>query len=235
MKSYWILEKQMRAKKAFQIAVMGLLVICFAASAKSLPLQVQPNVPHWAGLPTDTSADLRAEGIYAGKYERLLQGEVLTESRPVPAGKSGVHVAAFGTIRGSVDKLWRVVDDCGTSPPVMPYLQSCRVVEPDHPLPPNRRWEQLKINFRILLFSSNVTLVNEKTIEAPNYLRWKQVRGNAKVNEGYFRIISITPDTQLVVYDELVDPAPASLPGFIKRWIIEQCLPELITSLRDHV
>ena len=118
---------------------------------------------------------------------------------------------------------------------VLPYLQSCRVVEPDHPLPPNRRWEQLKIDFRILFFSSNVTLVNENTIEAPNYLRWKQVRGGAKVNEGYLRIISITPDTQLVIYDELVDPGPASLPGFVKRWIIEQCLPELIASLRDHV
>lgn len=225
----------MRAKKAFQVAVTSLFVLSFVASAKSLPLPIQPNVPHWAGLPADTSANLRDEGIHAEKYERLLEGEVLTESRPVPAGKLGVHVAAFGTVHGSVDKLWHVVDGCGTSPPVLPYLQSCRVVEPDHPLPPNRRWEQLKIDFRILFFSSNVTLVNENTIEAPNYLRWKQVRGGAKVNEGYLRIISITPDTQLVVYDELVDPGPTSLPGFIKRWIIEQCLPELIASLRDHV
>ena len=228
----------MRAKKAFQVTpmalAMALFVMCFAAWAKPLPQQIQPAVPHWADLPADTSAKIGAEGIHAGEYERLLQGEVVTEQRPVPAGKSGVHVVAFGTIPGSVDKLWELIENCGKSHPVMPYLQSCRVVEPDHPLPPNRRWELLKIEFHMLFFSTETMLVNEKTMEAPDYLGWKQVRGDAKVNEGYFRIISITPDTQLVVYDALVDPGPL-VPGFVKTWIVKNTLPEVITALRDHV
>ncbi len=224
----------MRAKKTFQVAAIALFMMCFTAWAKPLPQQIQSTVPHWADLPADTSAKVKAEGISAGKYERLLRGEVVTERRPVPDGKSGVHVVTFGTIPGGVDKLWGVLENCGKSPPIMPYLQSCRVVEPDHPLPPNSRWELLKIDFHIAFFSIKTMLVNEKTIEAPNSVRWKQVRGDAKVNEGYFRIISITSGTQLVVYDALVDPGPL-IPGFVKTWVVENTLPDLITALRDHV
>jgi len=70
-------------------------------------------------------------------------------------------------------------------------------------------------------------------MEAPNYLRWNQVRGGAKVNEGYYRIITIAPDTQLLVYDALVDPG-VSVPDFVKTWIIGECLPGVITALRDR-
>jgi hypothetical protein len=116
----------------------------------------------------------------------------------------------------------------------MPYLQSCRIVEPDYPIPPNSRWEQLKIDFHMAFFSIKTMLVNENTVEAPNFLRWKQVRGDAKVNEGYYRIISITSGAQLIVYDALVDPG-GLIPGFVKTWVVENTLPDLITALRDHV
>ena len=60
------------------------------------------------------------------------------------------------------------------------------------------------------------------------------MRGDTKVNEGYYRIITIAPDTQLVVYDALVDPG-ISVPGFVKTWIIGKSLPGVITSLRDRM
>ncbi len=224
----------MQAKKYLQVAVVALFMISLTAWAKPLPQQIRTDVPRWADLPSDTSAKLRDEGIHAEKYERLLQGEVVTEQRPVPAGKTGVHVCTCGAISGSVDKLWEVLENCGKSPPILPYLKSCRVVDADRPLGPDRRWELLEIDFRMFCFSTKTTMVNEKTIEAPNYLRWKQVRGDTKVNEGYFRVISITPDTQVVVYDALVDPGPL-VPGFVKTWVLKNTLPDVIKALRDHV
>ena len=191
-------------------------------------------MPHWADLPADTSAKLRAEGINAGIYGRLIQGEVVTEPRPVPAGKSGVQLVTFGTISGNVDKLWDVVENCGRSSPILPYLKSCTILEPDYSLPPNQRWEQLKIDLNMVFFSIDTLLVNEMTYEAPNYVRWKQVHGIAKVSEGYFRIISITPSTQIVVYNVLVDPG-SLIPEFMKTWVVKKTLPDLITVLRDHV
>jgi hypothetical protein len=224
----------MRAKKAFLFAAIALFVMCFTARAKPLPQQILPAVPHWTDLPADISAKLSAEGIHAGSYERLLQGEVVMEKRPVPAGKSGVHIAGFGIIPATVDKVWDVAENCGKSPPIVPYLVSCTIVEPDHPLPPNRRWEQWKIDFHLLFFSFKSSMVDEETIDAPNYIGWNQVRGDVKVNEGYIRIISISPEAQLVVYDELVDPGRL-IPGFVKAWVITKTLPEIITAMRDHV
>jgi len=227
------LEEQMRAKNAFQVAFTGLFMMGVTAWAEPLQ-QPQPTALHWSELPANISANLRAEGIQIEKYERLLRGEVLTESRSVPAGKSGVHMAAFGAIRGSADKLWNELGDCGNSPPILPYLQSCKVVESDHPLPPNRRWEELKIDFRMAFFSIKTTVVNEMTFETPNYLRWNQVRGDAKISEGSFRIISLTPGTQIVAYEALVDSGPL-VPGFIETWALKNTLQELITALRDRV
>ncbi len=231
-----IIGKASQPKKevCLYLILIGFFVIDFTASAKALPKQMQLTAPQWADLVTHTSAELAAEGIHAEKYERLLQGEVLTEQRAVPVGKSGVHVAIFGMINGSFDKLWDVLENCGRSPPILDYLKSCRVVEPDYHLASNRRWELLEIDFRMMCFSTKTTVVNEKTIEAPNYLRWKQVRGDAKFNEGYFHVISISPCTQLVVYDALVDPGPL-IPGFVKKWVLKNTLPEVIKALRDNV
>ena len=194
----------------------------------------QPPAPHWGSLPADTAAGLKTEGIHEEKYERLAGGDVLTERRPVPAGKTGVHMAALGIVRSPVDKLWKAIEDCGETPAFLPHLESCALVKPDYPLAPNQRWEELEMNFRILFFNKSARLVNEDTMEAPNYLRWNQVRGDAKVNEGYYRIITIVPDTQLVVYDALVDPG-VSVPDFVKTWIIRKSLPGVITALRDRL
>jgi uncharacterized membrane protein len=193
----------------------------------------QPSAPHWGGLPADTAAGLEAEGIVAQKYERLAGGEVLTERRPIPSGKTGVHMAAFGIVRSPVEKVWNAIVDCEKTPSFMPHLDSCELVRPDHPLAPNQKWEQLDMSFRILFFNKSARLVNEATMEAPNYLKWNQVRGDAKVNEGYYRIITIAPDTQFVVYDALVDPG-VSVPSFVMNWIIGRSLPEVITALRDR-
>lgn len=194
----------------------------------------QSPAPHWGRLPAGAAATLKAEGIQEESYERLAQGDVLTERRPVPVGKTGVHVAAFGIVRSHVDKLWNAIEDCGRTPEFMPHIESCVPVPPDHALLPNQRWEELELSFRILFFKKTARIVNEASMEAPNYLSWRQVRGDAKVNEGYYRIITITPDMQLVVYDTLSDPG-IPVPDFVKAWLIRNSLPGVIGALRHRV
>jgi hypothetical protein len=208
-------------------------MIAFILPAVALAA-VQPAVPHWGSLPPDTAAGLEAEGIHAGQYERLAGGDVLTERRPVPAGRTGVHMAVFGIVRSPINKLWKAIEDCGDTPAFMPHLESCALVKPDRPLASNQRWEELELRFRILLFNKSTRLVNEATLEAPHHMTWRQIRGDAKVNEGYYRVITVSPDTQIVVYDALVDPG-IPVPGFVKSWILEKSLPGVITSSRDRV
>lgn len=193
----------------------------------------QPNAPRWASLPADTAAQLKAEGIHEQKYEQVAAGEIITEGRPVPAGKTGVHMASIGIIHGPIDKLWGAVGDCKQLPGYMPHVESCGLVSPDHELQANQEWDRMELNFRILFFSAKTELVNETTFHAPHYLSWRQVKGDAKLNEGYYRIITIGPDIQLLVFDELVDPGP--VPGFVKKWIVKNSLPGIVTGLRRLV
>ncbi|MDR3566558.1 MAG: SRPBCC family protein [Syntrophobacteraceae bacterium] len=203
-------------------------------SLKAFAQQARGTAPDRERLPADVSANLLDEGINGALYERLVRGEVITRSRPVPPGKSGVHVAVFGLVYGSADKLWDLIKSCGNSPPIMPSVQSCKVIEPNRPLPPNKRWELLKIDFHMLFFRLRTTMVDEQTIETPNFLRWRQIYGDAKDNEGYFRVITINPCTQVVVYDLLVDTGPL-VPECIKAWAVKNTLPGIITALRDHI
>jgi hypothetical protein len=116
----------------------------------------------------------------------------------------------------------------------MPTVKSCQVIAPDRPLPPNTRWELLKIDFHLMFFSLKTTMIDEQTMEAPYYLRWRQIQGDAKINEGYFRVITLNPCTQLVVYDLLVDTGPL-VPACIKTWALKNTLPGIITALREHI
>ena len=219
------------SKKAL---VIGVFVMFSVASSEAFSRNFRQTAPRWADLPSNTAAGLRGEGLDADAYERLLQGEVLTESRPVPPGKTGVHVAVFGLVRGAADKLWDLIQSCGNTPPIMPTVKSCRVIKPSHPLPANKRWELLKIDFHMFLFSLKMTMIDEQTIEGPNFLRWRQVYGDAKINEGYFRVVTINPRLQLVVYDLLVDTGPL-VPECVKAWALKNTLPDVITALRDHI
>jgi uncharacterized membrane protein len=197
-------------------------------------LAVMPPAPHWGGLNTGAANALKAEGIRQEMYEHLAAGEVLTEQRPVPAGKTGVHLASFGIVRGPAERVWNAVTDCGRTPGFMPHIDSCALVQPDHALLPNQRWEELGLSFRILFFKKTARIVNEATMEAPNFLGWKQVGGDGKENQGYYRIITIAAHTQLVVFDTLCDPG-ASVPGFVKNWIIKNSMPGVIEGLRQRV
>jgi hypothetical protein len=225
---------QTRAKNVAMIFTAGLLAVIFVCWVPSFAGQVGQNAPCWANLSANTAATLKQEGIGAEIYNRLLSGQVVTQRRCVPSGKSGVHLVAFGIVCGNINKLWSLLENCGQASPIMPYLRSCRLVQPDRPLAANKRWELLKIEFHMLFFAMTTTMLDEDTLYPPHYLTWRQLRGDAKINEGYFRIISLTPNTQLVVYDLLVDPGNL-LPLSIKAWIIQNTLPQVITALREHI
>jgi hypothetical protein len=203
-------------------------------SGLATPAGYSTAMPKWTDLPADTSAALRDAGVDCHTYDHLLQGEVVSQSRPDLPGKPGVHEAVFGLVPGSLDKLWSLLLNCGESTPIMPHVTSCRLVQPDHPLPRDKRWEQLQIDFRLLFFSIKTTMINEQTIKEPNYLKWRQVQGEARRNEGYFRIITLAPRLQFVEYNVLVDTGPL-VPQFVKAWAIRNTLPKVITALRDHI
>ncbi len=164
-----------------------------------------------------------------------MNGDILTRQRSVPTGRSGVHVAAFGTVNSSLDKLWNAIADCSESARFMPNLVSCVEAQPDHVLPPNERWNRLRLNFRgFLVFTKTIIIINHTTLKPPYYLCWQLVKGDLKTDEGYYRIVTINPNLQLLIYDLTTDPG-VPLPESALSWMSERSLPGVITALRGWV
>ena len=199
----------------------------------ALLLQATP-VPPYAALPTATVADLTAENIDAKRYEKLAAGEILTERRPTPKDKTGVHVAAFGIIRGKADEVFTAVEDCPTMPQYMPHFVYCGTVAPDKPLPPNERYNENKLEFGFFPFKMNIDVIQHAVLDPPHKISWGRVRGDTKLSEGYWRVISLAPDLQLLAYDTLTDPGSA-VPAFIQRALTENDLPKTVEAVRKWV
>lgn len=193
-----------------------------------------PGVPDWGHLPVETKDGIKGEGIHEEEYGKLTQREILTEKRPVPAGKTGVHAAAFGIVRCPVEKLWDALENCKRSPEFMPHIKSCKEVRPDQPLPANERWDEVQLSFNVLCFNKTCKIINQTTLDEPHHIGWRLVKGDAKVNEGYYRIITIGPEVQLLIYDELSDPG-VSVPSFVQTSLITNSLPDVIAALRNRV
>lgn len=193
------------------------------------------HTPSWRDLPAGPKVAIEAEGIGEAEYVSLMNGEIITRQRLIPAGKSGVHVAAFGTVNGSIDKLWSAITDCSELAKFMPNIESCVEVQPDHELPPNERWYRLQLSFcGCLVFKKTINVINHTTMKPPYYLCWQLVKGDLKTNEGYYRIVTINPNLHLVVYDAMTDPG-VPLPENVLSWFSQRSLQGVITALRGWV
>lgn len=190
--------------------------------------------PAWSALSVSTAAQLSAEGIGEAQYAQIGRGEIIIQRRKTPAGKTGVHVAAIALIRGRTEIVFEAVADCKRLPEYMPHLDACNDAVPDVPLPPNERWNENHLSFGVFPVKVRVKIVQHAVLDAPNKLTWTRVKGDTKVNEGYWRIISLQPDLQVLVYDTLSDPGQA-IPEFMQRLLTENDLPKTVEAVRKRV
>jgi ribosome-associated toxin RatA of RatAB toxin-antitoxin module len=200
----------------------------------ALALQAAAPAPAWAALATGTTAALQAENVNAARYAALAKGEIVTERRPTPKDKTGVHVAAFALIRATPEAIFDAVADCPRLPTFMPHFVECSVIPADVPLPPNERYNDNKLEFGFFPVKVKIHIIQHATLDRPRKLSWARVRGDTKVTEGYWRTIALSPEATLLVYDTLSDPGTA-VPEFIQRALTENDLPKTVEAVRTHV
>lgn len=199
----------------------------------ALVLQAAP-VPAWGALATDVTALLTAENIDAKRYAALAKGEIVTERRPTPKDKTGVHVAAFAIIQGTAETVFEAVSDCPKLPTFMPHFVYCATIKADVPLPPNERWNENKLEFGFFPVKVKIHIIQHAKLDPPRKLSWARVRGDTKVTEGYWRMIPLAENVTLLVYDTLSDPGTA-VPEFIQRALTENDLPKTVGAVKEHV
>ena len=192
------------------------------------------GVPTFASLPTPAVAAMAQEGLGFTDYVKLAEGKITTQRRKTPADKSGVHVAAFGIMRTSQETLWDAIADCERQPEFMPHFEACSTVTPDHPLPPNERWNMNRLSFGVFPLKVKIEVIQHAVLDKPNRLTWGKVKGDTKVSEGYWRIISLDKTHQLLAYDTLSDPG-AAVPDVVQRMLTERDLPNTVEAMRKRV
>jgi hypothetical protein len=191
------------------------------------------NMPTWSDVSPRAQYAIASQGITRDMYKQLARGKILTLRRAVPPSKAGVHVAAFAIVRAPVERLWEAISDCSRQPEFMPNVKSCELVPPNHPLPPNTEWHKLQLVFHSLFFTKKVNIIDQVKLEPPHYLHWKEVKGDLRTNEGYYRIIAIAPDIQLLIYDTLTDPG-IFVPDFVQSMLVKSSLPHVVAALRNR-
>lgn len=190
--------------------------------------------PAWPALTTAAVAALREEGLSQADYARLAAGEVITQRRETPADTTGVRVAAFAVIPGTQAQVFDVVADCAKQPEFMPNFVACEAVTPDHPLPPNERWNLNKLEFGVFPLKFKIAIVQHAKLYPPERLTWNRVSGDTKVSKGYWRVIPLAPGVNVLAYDTIADPGTA-VPAFVQRAITEHSLPETVRAVRRRV
>ncbi len=188
----------------------------------------------WEELSAKAKTELKSENIDKKLFKQIISGKIVTVHRTVPSGKTGVHVAAFGIINGTTDLTYNVIEDCQKLKEFMPHFTSCKEQKPDTKLPDNEKWMENTLTFGFSLIKFDVSIVQHVSYNPPYKLSWDRVRGDMKVNEGYYRIIPLTKNKQLLVYDILSDVGRA-VPGFIQSMLTEQDLPNVVKALQKRV
>jgi ribosome-associated toxin RatA of RatAB toxin-antitoxin module len=192
------------------------------------------GIPDWHALDATAAAALVEEGVGAADWEALRNREVRTQRRPIPQDKAGARVAAVAVIDASAERTFSVISDCLRLPEFMPNFEKCTYVEPDEPLPANERWALQELQFRFGPMRVNIAMTQHNELEPPYRLTWQRVRGDTRYNEGYWRVIPLSEDRVVIVYDLLVD-AGRAVPGWIQRILTERDLPSVVEVVRDRV
>jgi hypothetical protein len=187
----------------------------------------------WSELSQKAKSELKSENIDRKVFNEIIAGKIITQQRAVPAGKTGVHVAAFGIVNATSELTYNVIEDCPKLSEFMPHFTSCKEVKPDINLPSNEKWMENTLTFGFSVVKLNISVVQHVTYKPPFKLTWDRVKGDMKLNEGYYRIIPLNKNKQILVYDILSD-AGRAVPDFIQSMLTEKDLPNVVNALQKR-
>jgi hypothetical protein len=189
--------------------------------------------PAWKDIPADAAKELASENISEEIYSKLVKREVVVQKRVTPPDKTGVHVAGFGIVSANVDTTWEGMTECENLPKFMPSMVDCHPIKAERPLGPNERWTYNELKFSFGPISQAIKIIEECKQYPKKKYTWERVSGDTKVNIGSWRMITLNPDHQLLVYDTITDVA--GVPDWIARSLTGKNLPTTVRAMRKWI
>jgi hypothetical protein len=187
-----------------------------------------------ASLTTLTTC-LAMTGVHAHAWEltpeqreELANGGVIVIADVDSSRRSG-QVKAAVQITATAEDIFRTLTDCGQALEFVPYLERCRVLE----RAPDDSWQVVEQDLDYGWYLPRITVVFRAEHEPFERIRFTQVRGDLKVNEGSWELLpaSDAAGSTIATYSVRVVPR-FYVPRRLIQSSLRRDLPDLMRALR---
>ena len=160
--------------------------------------------------------------------EQLARGEVLVFAHVDPARPEG-EVRAAVQIAATREHVFRTLTDCGQALEYVPHLERCRVLE----RAPDDSWQVVEHAVDYRWYMPRIDYVFRAAYEPFERIRFTQVRGDLKVNEGAWELMPADEAATSTVVTYRVQMVPRFyVPRRLILSSVKRDLPELLRALR---
>jgi uncharacterized protein YndB with AHSA1/START domain len=175
-----------------------------------------------------TTAHALAWELTPEQRKELAHGGVVVVADVDSSRRSG-EVKAAVQINASPEEVFRTLTDCEQALRFVPHLERCRVLE----RAPDDSWQVVEQDLDYGWYLPRITVVFRAEYEPFRRIRFRQVRGDLKVNEGEWELTSVgdAAESTIVAYTTRIEPR-FSVSRRLMQSSLRRDLPELMRALR---
>jgi uncharacterized protein YndB with AHSA1/START domain len=166
--------------------------------------------------------------LTAEQRTELAEGGVIVIADVDSSRRSG-EVKAAVQINASPEEIFRTLTDCEQAVEFVPHLERCRVLE----RAPDESWQVVEQDLDYGWYLPRITVVFRAEYEPYRRIRFRQVRGDLKVNEGAWELSSSgdAAESTIAAYSTRIVPR-FYVSHRLMQSSLRRELPELMRALR---
>jgi hypothetical protein len=174
-----------------------------------------------------TMLPARAWEPTAEQRAELSNGGVIVIADVDSSRRSG-EVKAAVQITAGAEEIFRTLTDCAQALEFVPHLERCSVLE----RAPDDSWQVVEQDLDYSWYLPRITVVFRAEYEPFEHIRFTQVRGDLKVNEGTWQLTPVHDGASTIVtYSVRVVPR-FYVPRRMMQSSLKRDLPDLLRGLR---
>ncbi len=162
------------------------------------------------------------------EIQRLEKREVVIRARLDQGSQRKGTVRAAIQIEASPDIVFGMMTNCADALRYVPHLEACRIRD----AAPDGSWQLIDHEIDFGWYAPRLRWVFRVDFEEKSIMRFRQVSGDFKANEGMWEIEpDATGKRTLLRYRAYIDP-PGFVPNWLARSTFKRELPQMLQDLR---
>jgi hypothetical protein len=162
------------------------------------------------------------------EIQKLNQREVVIRAKVDQGSQRKGTVRAAIQIEASPDIVFGMMTNCADALRYVPHLEECRVRD----AAPDGSWQLIEHEIDFGWYTPRLRWVFRVDFEGKSAMRFRQVSGDFKANEGMWELEPDDTGTRtLLRYRAYIDP-PGFVPNWLARSTFKRELPQMLQDLR---